>query len=147
MTDADSWLASKRFECARCGIEHDAVLLSPTHEGYRFCCTRCPVRLSASLADVERLARCSPASIRGHAVDARKQWTRIYQTVEARLDRCRCGGEFRFQAVRRCAYCATPLLRVPSPFWDAWPASLAREERRRLESELLLPSARDERID
>lgn len=100
----DNWLKGQTFNCSNCMNDLFRIIHSPFYD-CDFCyCDSCPKRVEISFYD----------KVRNRILDkfgdnVREQYLNI-QEVEKELKSCDCGGNFKFDAPRRCIYCASVVI-------------------------------------
>jgi hypothetical protein len=103
MEDDDNWLHGERIECPNCHRALYRVDHSPFYDDDFLYCGRCPIHVEVSFYDPrygEMARRPGP----------KPDPVQFMRAIEAELKPCACGGNFRYEAPRRCLYCHAPVI-------------------------------------
>lgn len=100
-----NWLDMRKIRCQSCEKILTWVLWSPFNDGHIFYCSRCPRRLEVSYYDKFYKSLQEQVGRSGDGDEA--DFLNAIHLVEQYLRACSCGGEFRYEAKRRCVHCHT----------------------------------------
>lgn len=125
--EVDNWLHGEVFPCLACQEALFRVDRSPFYDSYRLYCDQCANCVEVDYYDP--VTKALAERIRGEAPVA-PGWERtvaVLRSIEQRLKPCSCGGQYRYDAPRRCPFCLAPVL-MDEPGVDLWPGYFWVEE-------------------
>ena len=115
----DDWLASEIVECHHCRTKLLWLEHSPFENGYYFYCDSCLKRVDVSIYNS---VFCEIEESQKIKFEDLELWQKNYfeaimPLIEERLLPCDCGGNYRFEAVRRCLNCSAPVKEGNRNLW------------------------------
>jgi hypothetical protein len=118
-TSNENWLHSEMIVCPHCHHQLYRVDRSPMCDEWLLYCNQCAGRVEVSYYNPEVQAfRDEIGKETGSS--AREAYIALRRAIEVRLKPCSCGGQYQFNAPRRCHICQDVVIADDSGV-DLWP--------------------------